>query len=117
MKSSLPMMGGCTFPADFSKNFQLPSGDRLDQYASFEHINNSFATTQYYTVALHPSMGNSEVLAGSQDNSTHTSEDGAITYSKMIGGGDGAYCFLRFRQLEFADHFLTSGKLQLLGGW
>lgn len=85
--------GGVQFTADFSKSFELPTGDKLDEYSTFSHINNSFASTQYYTIALHPEEGNNEVLAGSQDNSTHTSETGEITYSSMIGGGDGAYCF------------------------
>ncbi len=85
--------GGLHYSSDFSKSFELLSGDRLNEYASFNHINNSFATTQYYTVALHPDAGNNEVIAGSQDNSTHTSEDGSITYEHLIGEGDGAYGF------------------------
>ena len=85
--------GGLHYSSDFSKSFEIPTGERLDQYASFQHINHSFATTQYYTVALRPGTGSKEVLAGSQDNSTHTTEDGRIDYSHMIGGGDGAYCF------------------------
>lgn len=85
--------GGLQFTSDFSKVFEPFDGERLDAYPSFSHINNSFATTQYYTVALHPTKGRNEILAGSQDNSTHTNETGEITYASMIGGGDGAYCF------------------------
>jgi hypothetical protein len=85
--------GGLQFASDFSKAFAPFGGERLDSYPSFRHINNSFATTQYYTVALHPEKGRNEILAGSQDNSTHTNETGEITYESMIGGGDGAYCF------------------------
>ncbi|WP_425389646.1 T9SS type A sorting domain-containing protein [Ekhidna sp.] len=85
--------GGVFFTSDFSKSFNTLDGERLSEYPSFGHINNSLATTQYYTIALHPEKGNNEILAGSQDNSTHTSETGKITYESMIGGGDGAYCF------------------------
>ncbi|WP_436514478.1 T9SS type A sorting domain-containing protein [Ekhidna sp. To15] len=85
--------GGVQYTSDLTKGFATLEGQRLDAYPSFSHINNSLATTQYYTVALRPNAGNNEVLAGSQDNSTHTSETGSITYESMIGGGDGAYCF------------------------
>ena len=106
--------GGVQFTTDFTKNFRLPTGDRLDEYAVFRHINNSFATTQYYTVALHPNSGNYEVLAGSQDNGTHTSEDGEIYYSKMIGGGDGAYCFFDADNLNLR---ITSSQLGNYNFW
>ncbi|SNS45650.1 Por secretion system C-terminal sorting domain-containing protein [Ekhidna lutea] len=85
--------GGVQYSADFTKGFATLEGERLNTYPTFGHINNSLATTQYYTIALHPEKGNMEVLAGSQDNSTHTTENGSITYESMIGGGDGAYCF------------------------
>lgn len=85
--------GGVQYTNDLTKGFATLEGARLDDYPTFGHINNSLATTQYYTVALRPNAGNNEVLAGSQDNSTHTSETGSITYASMIGGGDGAYCF------------------------
>ncbi len=85
--------GGVQYTSDLTKGFALLEGERLDSYPTFSHINNSLATTQYYTVALNPNTGNNEVLAGSQDNSTHTSEAGSINYESMIGGGDGAYCF------------------------
>ncbi|MEP5611226.1 MAG: T9SS type A sorting domain-containing protein [Cyclobacteriaceae bacterium] len=106
--------GGVHFSADFTKSFGIPSGERLDEYSSFKHVNNSFATTQYYTVALHPDAGNNEVLAGSQDNSTHTNEDGAITYAHMIGGGDGAYCF--FDQ-DDPDLRITSSQVNNYNIW
>lgn len=85
--------GGVQYTSDLTKGFATLEGERLNSYPSFRHINNSLATTQYYTVVLNPNTGNDEVLAGSQDNSTHTSEGGKITYESMIGGGDGAYCF------------------------
>lgn len=85
--------GGVQFTSDLTKGFATLEGERLDSYPTFGHINNSLSTTQYYTVALRPNVGNNEVLAGSQDNSTHTSETGSINYESMIGGGDGAYCF------------------------
>lgn len=85
--------GGVQYTSDLTKAFGTLEGARLSEYPSFSHINNSLATTQYYTVALNPNVGNNEVLAGSQDNSTHTSENGKIDYSSMIGGGDGAFCF------------------------
>lgn len=85
--------GGVFYTSDFSKSFGTLSGERLSEYPTFGPINNSLATTQYYTIALHPDKGNNEILVGSQDNSTHTNETGEITYESMIGGGDGAYCF------------------------
>ncbi|WP_420317246.1 T9SS type A sorting domain-containing protein [Ekhidna sp.] len=85
--------GGVYYSSDFSKAFDPLNEERLTEYPLLGHINNSLATTQYYTIALHPDKGNNEILVGSQDNSTHTSETGEITYGSMIGGGDGAYCF------------------------
>ncbi|MEO9872385.1 T9SS type A sorting domain-containing protein [Ekhidna sp.] len=100
--------GGVQYTSDLSKGFVTLEGERLDSYPTFGHINNSLATTQYYTIALHPNLGNSEVLAGSQDNSTHTSETGAITYGSMIGGGDGAYCFF---DSDDSDLRITSSQV------
>ncbi len=85
--------GGVHYSNDFSKSFGIPVDDRLDEYATLRHINNSFSTTQYYTVALNPTEGNNEVLAGTQDNGTLTSEDGYIDYKHLIGAGDGAFSF------------------------
>ena len=85
--------GGVQYTSDLTRGFATLERERLDTYPAFRHLNNSLATTQYYTIALNPQKGNSEVLAGAQDNSTHTSENGRITYESMIGGGDGAYCF------------------------
>lgn len=85
--------GGVQYTSDFSKSFEPFSGEKLESYPTFGHINNSFVTTQYYTIALHPEKGRMEILAGSQDNSTHTNESGKITYASLIGSGDGAYCF------------------------
>lgn len=85
--------GGIQYTDDYAKIYEPLEGDRLTEYPSFRHVNKGFATTQYYTIALNPAKGSNEVLAGSQDNSTHTSESGEIKYSSMIGGGDGAYCF------------------------
>lgn len=106
--------GGVQFSSDFTKNYQLNVGEQLDQYANFSHINNSFATTQYYTIALHPTKGNDEVLAGSQDNSTHTSEEGEIYYRNLIGGGDGAYCFF---DSDHPDVRITSSQVGNYNFW
>jgi len=86
--------GGAQFTTGMSKSDENLSGDRLLEYPSFSHINNSLTTTQYYTVALHPKKGKNEAMGGAQDNSTHQSLPmGKISYDDMIGGGDGAYCF------------------------
>lgn len=106
--------GGLQYTADFSKSFGDLFGDRLASYPTFKHINNSLATTQYYTVALHPDKGNSEILAGSQDNSTHTSENGSIKYSDMIGGGDGAYCFF---DADDPNLRITSSQMNAYNIW
>ncbi|MEM7298575.1 MAG: hypothetical protein AAF391_09960, partial [Bacteroidota bacterium] len=106
--------GGVHFSENLTRNFVLPNGEGLNDFASFRHINNSFATTQYYTVALHPSAGNNEILAGSQDNSTHTTENGSITYANMIGGGDGAYCFFDSDDLNLR---ITSSQLGNYNFW
>ncbi len=85
--------GGVQYTGDLNKGFVTLEGERLEAYPTFKPLNHSMATTQYYTIDLHPSFGNMEVIAGTQDNGTHTSESGSITYASMIGGGDGAYCF------------------------
>jgi hypothetical protein len=106
--------GGVHYTSDFSKSFGVKNGERLEEYASFRHINNSFSTTQYYTVTLHPEAGNMEVMAGSQDNSTHTNEDGKITYEHMIGGGDGAYAFFDSDDLNLR---ITSSQINNYNMW
>jgi hypothetical protein len=86
--------GGVQFTAEMSMSDENLIGDRLPVYPSFYHINNSLTTTQYYTLALHPSHGNNEAMGGTQDNSTHLSvPDEKISYDDLISGGDGAYCF------------------------
>lgn len=106
--------GGVQYTADLTKGFATLEGARLNTYPAFGHINNSLATTQYYTVALHPEKGNMEMLAGSQDNSTHTTENGSITYESMIGGGDGAYCFF---DRDDPDLRITSSQSNAYNIW
>ncbi|MEQ9007686.1 MAG: PKD domain-containing protein, partial [Ekhidna sp.] len=106
--------GGVQYTSDLTKGFATLEGARLNTYPTFGHINNSLATTQYYTIALHPEKGNMEVLAGSQDNSTHTTESGSITYSSMIGGGDGAYCFF---DSDDPDLRITSSQSNAYNVW
>lgn len=77
-------------------------------------LNNSYATTQFYAVAIEPGAATSDVIIGGlQDNGTwftNNSEfDSVWTY---IGSGDGMYCALT----NGRDYYLTSkqrGKLYL----
>jgi hypothetical protein len=57
-------------------------------------LNNSYATTQFYTVAIdHSTPGDKTIVGGMQDNNTYfTSNTDATKPWKQILGGDGAYC-------------------------
>lgn len=86
--------GGVQFTAEMTKSDSDLIGDRLSDYPHFYHVNNGLTTTQYYTAALDFGGGQQELMGGAQDNSTHlTVADEQLSYSAMVSGGDGAYCF------------------------
>ena len=56
--------------------------------------NKNYNVTQFYSAAIHPTVGNNNHLAGAQDNGTQQfNTDGMNSTVDMIGG-DGGYCFI-----------------------
>lgn len=82
--------GGIYYSSNISKR---NTDGEISIELEFKDINNGLNTMQFYTVALNPTAGDDEVLAGAQDNHTVTTEAGLINIEGGIGYGDGAYCF------------------------
>lgn len=61
----------------------------------FKELNRGYSTLQYYAGAIHPEAGSSHIIGGLQDNGTMFYSTGQIpTYTNMLSGGDGAFCFI-----------------------
>jgi hypothetical protein len=56
---------------------------------SFNHRNNDFNTTQFYSTAIHPSSD--YIIGGTQDNGTWKLPDSGIQVGTEVTGGDGGY--------------------------
>lgn len=60
----------------------------------WDELNNSYLTTQFYTIAQQDRAGSTRLMGGMQDNATWGTRvaDGSIHWYRL-GGGDGAYCY------------------------
>lgn len=56
--------------------------------------NKEYNVTQFYTAAIHPTLGNNTHLAGAQDNGTQQFNTDGMNATVDKIGGDGAYCFI-----------------------
>ncbi len=65
-----------------------------NNYPDFQQKNLSFGSLQFYTCDLSPTAGNNTFVGGLQDNGTLYYTGSPLTIFDMIGGGDGAYCFI-----------------------
>lgn len=65
-----------------------------DENVSWDELNNSYLTTQFYTIAHEDRAGSTRLMGGMQDNATWGTrvDDGRIHWYRL-GGGDGAYCY------------------------
>jgi hypothetical protein len=59
------------------------------------NTNNTYHTTQFYTVTIDDEAGDEKIMGGTQDNGTpYFRWDGSTTTSSSdVSGGDGAYCY------------------------
>lgn len=62
--------------------------------ATFADLNEGYVTTQLYAAAINSRAGNSQVLAGAQDNGTFVVDRAGISPGRPVIGGDGFYCFI-----------------------
>jgi hypothetical protein len=56
--------------------------------------NKEYNVTQFYTAAIHPTLGNNTHLAGAQDNGTQQFNTDGMNATVDKIGGDGAFCFI-----------------------
>ena len=56
--------------------------------------NKNYNVTQFYSAAIHPTVGNNNHLAGAQDNGTQRFNTDGMNATVDMTGGDGAYCFI-----------------------
>jgi hypothetical protein len=77
-----------------------------------EERNNGFNITQFYKGDIGPSTTNEIFVAGAQDNGTQLTLNAksGVNSSKMITGGDGAYCFID----EDEKYIITSSQYSRL---
>ncbi len=60
----------------------------------FHELNQNYNTLQYYTCAISPVEGDQQFIGGLQDNGTmHYKPGDTPTFTDMLSGGDGAFCF------------------------
>lgn len=60
---------------------------------TFVSKNKGYNVTQYYSVAMHPSVTD-YFLAGAQDNGSHKFTTSGINSVEEVSGGDGGYCHI-----------------------
>jgi photosystem II stability/assembly factor-like uncharacterized protein len=56
--------------------------------------NNGYNVTQFYTNALHPTLGSNYFLGGTQDNGTQRFNNPGLSSTDEPTGNDGAFCFI-----------------------
>lgn len=61
---------------------------------SFVHQVSSYNVTQFYGGAIHPTAGSPYLLAGAQDNGSHSFSNGGLNNTTEVTGGDGAFCHI-----------------------
>lgn len=78
-------------------------------------INTNYAVTQFYALALNPTIGSNNFLAGAQDNGTQQFTTPGFGATSSAIGGDGAYCNIdqlnpqfQFGQYVYNNHYRSS---------
>lgn len=56
--------------------------------------NENYNVTQFYAVAVHPTEGINNILAGAQDNGTKRLTNAGVGGGSNVTGGDGAFCHI-----------------------
>ena len=56
--------------------------------------NIGYVTTQFYCAAIHPGIGSTYLLGGTQDNNSLQLTEAGLSSSRSVWGGDGIYCFI-----------------------
>ncbi len=56
--------------------------------------NKEYNVTQFYACDIHPTSGENNYVAGSQDNGTQQFTSSGMNSTEEIYGGDGGYCFI-----------------------
>ncbi|MFH0761412.1 MAG: T9SS type A sorting domain-containing protein [Bacteroidota bacterium] len=88
-----PLNGRMLFVATDGGIFATGSSLSPDN-VNFHEINQNYNTLQYYTCAISPVEGDRQFIGGLQDNGTmHYKPGDVTTFTDMLSGGDGAYCF------------------------
>lgn len=60
----------------------------------FDERNKNYNVTQFYALAMNPTLGSDIFLAGAQDNGTQRYASSGLNSTTRVRGGDGAYCFI-----------------------
>jgi trimeric autotransporter adhesin len=83
--------GGIYYTTDANVVNPAPPGTPgTPVYPTWVSKNNGFNVTQYYSVAIHPTLTN-YLSGGTQDNGTHTINAAGISSGTTVTGGDGAF--------------------------
>ncbi|GAB5558070.1 MAG: hypothetical protein SchgKO_22830 [Schleiferiaceae bacterium] len=61
---------------------------------TWSHRVTDYNVTQFYACAIHPTAGQNEFLAGTQDNGTQRFTNPGMNATTEATGGDGGYCFI-----------------------
>ena len=94
------------------------STDLTANIPTFNNLNRGYNVTQFYSCAIHPNVGNSYFLGGTQDNGSHQFQSAGMNATTEVSGGDGAYCFIDQTnpQIQVTSYVYNSFWLSSDGG-
>ncbi|MFL5738742.1 MAG: hypothetical protein ACJ75B_00885, partial [Flavisolibacter sp.] len=76
-----------------------------DGGATFDDKNQGLSIKQFYSCSIHPDAGSPYLLAGAQDNGSHSLVNPTLGGSTEVMGGDG--CYTHISQLDPSVQFIT----------
>lgn len=86
--------------------------------ATFVDKNRNLGIKQFYDGAIHPTAGSPYLLAGAQDNGTHSLSNPGLSFSTEVTGGDG--CFVHINQqnpqIQFGSYVYNQYRRSTDGG-
>ncbi len=90
----------------------------INNGATFIDKNRNLAIKQFYGVSIDPTAGSNYLLAGAQDNGTHSLKNPGLSYSIEVTGGDGCIAHINQQnpQIQFGSYVYNQYRRSVNGG-